>query len=319
MNMAENESTAIQKTTVQRKEIKQYLEDNKAGIFKMLPSNLDKERYLGSAILAVYRSPKLAECTAASIYSSIVNAAELKLDFTPAKRHAYLVPYYNNNKKCYEAQFMPGYGGLIDLALRTGKVSNIEAHLVHEKDTFVIEYGTQPRLIHTPYIDDDPGKVRGAYAIAFFPDGRFQFDYMRFDELEAIRKRSKASESGPWVTDTKEMYRKTPVRRLFKYLPSSPELDKAIEYDHEVVGLEDDIAPQKPYQNGSKTESLLQNLAEDAKFQDMPEEEPPMIEPDRKPESAPEPPKRTAKTDKSKPEPTPVPQVNDAEEIPLGL
>jgi recombination protein RecT len=285
------ETTAIQKHEDGQLTIKGYLEDKKPAILDMLPRHVDGERYFKSAMLAVYRNPLLLKSTFASIYTSIVNAAELALDFTPAKRQAYLVPYFNNKKGQYEAQFMPGYGGLIDLALRTGKVKNIEAHIVYEKDTFVIEYGTTPKLTHIPYIDGNPGKVRGAYAIAFLLDGRTQSDYMRLDELEAIRKRSKAAEKGPWVTDTLEMYRKTPVRRLFKYLPSSPELDKALEYDNEVVGMEDmtmPTEPQTPYRAGSKTEDLLATLTGDAEFEDIPNDAP--TKPPVAPENAPEPP-----------------------------
>jgi recombination protein RecT len=47
-------------------------------------------------------------------------------------------------------------------------------------------------------------------------------------QLEAIRRRSKASGSGPWVTYTEEMFRKTVLRRLAKWLPLSPELADAM-------------------------------------------------------------------------------------------
>ena len=278
-NNADTNTEAVQPYDEQQTSIKVYMESKKSAILDMLPKHCDGERYFKSAMLAIYRSPLLLRCTHASLFTAIVNAAELKLDFTPAKRQAYLVPYFNNKKQCYEAQFMPGYGGLIDLALRTGKVDNIEAHIVYEKDAFFIRYGTNPELSHTPFIDGDPGKVRGAYAIAFLPGGRTQSDYMRIDELDAIRKRSKAADSGPWVTDTNEMRRKTPVRRLFKYLPSSPELDKAIEYDNEVVGLVDDVTTTEQKPTISKTESVLNKIkhepvVEDAVYEDMAQGEP---------------------------------------------
>jgi recombination protein RecT len=50
-------------------------------------------------------------------------------------------------------------------------------------------------------------------------------------EVDAIKKRSKASQYGPWVSDYPEMARKTVVRRLSKYLPMSVDLAKA--FDHE--------------------------------------------------------------------------------------
>ncbi len=58
-------------------------------------------------------------------------------------------------------------------------------------------------------------------------------------EIDAIRKRSRASGSGPWVTDYAEMARKTVVRRLFKYLPASPEIATAFEKEDESQGYLD--------------------------------------------------------------------------------
>ena len=56
---------------------------------------------------------------------------------------------------------------------------------------------------------------------------------MSVDEIEAIRRRSKAGNSGPWVTDWNEMAKKTVFRRLTKWLPLSPEFRDAVEADDE--------------------------------------------------------------------------------------
>jgi len=54
--------------------------------------------------------------------------------------------------------------------------------------------------------------------------GDTQTAVMTKDEVEAIRKRSRAGKSGPWVTDWGEMAKKTVVRRLSKMLPLSSEI-----------------------------------------------------------------------------------------------
>ena len=51
---------------------------------------------------------------------------------------------------------------------------------------------------------------------------------MTVAEVEAIRSRSKAGRSGPWVSDWAEMAKKTAVRRLVKLLPLSIEDEAAI-------------------------------------------------------------------------------------------
>ena len=56
---------------------------------------------------------------------------------------------------------------------------------------------------------------------------------MTRDECEAIRKRSRAGSSGPWVTDFDEMAKKTVFRRASKWLPLSPEIQDVIRRDEE--------------------------------------------------------------------------------------
>ena len=59
-----------------------------------------------------------------------------------------------------------------------------------------------------------------------------KFDVITKLEVDAIKSRSKAKDSGPWVTDYQEMGKKTVVKRGCKLLPQSPELVAAIEYDN---------------------------------------------------------------------------------------
>jgi recombination protein RecT len=50
-------------------------------------------------------------------------------------------------------------------------------------------------------------------------------------DVDAIRARSKASGSGPWVTDYVEMARKTVLKRACKYLPMAIEINDALDQD----------------------------------------------------------------------------------------
>jgi recombination protein RecT len=58
-------------------------------------------------------------------------------------------------------------------------------------------------------------------------------------EVEAIRKCSKAGNSGAWKDFYNEMAKKTAFKRLSKWLPLSPEVRDAIAKDDEV-----EFAPQ---------------------------------------------------------------------------
>jgi len=250
------ESTAV--VSQGKKTLKHYIDERRPEITAMLPSHVNVERFLKSALLAVARDPKLQACTPLSLFTAVLNAAELGLDFTPARGAAYLIKYGDI------ATFMPGYRGLIDLAKRTGDVSRIEAHLVYENDKFELEYGAESKLTHVPELRKERGKMIGVYAVANFKNGESQFEYMSKQQVDDIRKRSKAAGNGPWVTDYEEMSRKTALRRLYKYLPSSSDLlDKAIEADNKAIGLaEFSIEPLEPLEDGEKTSRLADRLAE---------------------------------------------------------
>lgn len=127
-----------------------------------------------------------------------------------------------------ECQMIPGYRGLIDLARRSGAVQSISAEIVYERDVFKLSLGVENKIDHAPCLDGDRGEFKLVYAVATFKDGGYQFIWMTKGQVEAIRERSKAKDSGPWVTDYEEMVKKTAIRRLCKMLPMSVELAAAV-------------------------------------------------------------------------------------------
>lgn len=138
---------------------------------------------------------------------------------------------------------------MIDLARRSGQIQSIGAYVVHEADDFEYELGLHPDIHHKPSPLADRGPVTYVYAVAVLKGGGVQFEVMSRAEVEAIRKQSKAGNSGPWVTHWEEMARKSVVRKLFKYLPVSIEAVRAVEIDEksdrgEIVTEEDFINGQ---------------------------------------------------------------------------
>lgn len=219
----------------------------KGSLAEVLPKHLTPDRVLKMALVAVSRQPKLLECTKESFARSVMQSAELGLDCSGTLGSAYLVPYWSSKLRAFEAQFIPGYRGLIDLARRSGQVSRIEAHLVYKNDDYELVLGTEPVLVHKPKLDGPRGEVVFAYMVAELVGGSKQVESMTLDELNAIKKRSKSRDRdgnlvGPWVTDEGEMRRKTVVRRGVKYLPLSPErasdLAKALDYDKDLLDMD---------------------------------------------------------------------------------
>lgn len=208
--------------------IRHYLEAMKPQMALALPKHITADRLARIALTTIRTNPKLLECSVPSLLGAVMQAAQLGLE-PGLLGHCYIVPYGK------EATFIIGYRGMIDLARRSGNIKSIRARCVYANDYFKLTYGLNETLEHIPWhmredqIFHEPGEFRGAYMVAEFVDGGYQIHYMPKAEIEAHRKRSKAANNGPWVTDYEEMAKKTVVRAAWKWLPISVEIMRRVE------------------------------------------------------------------------------------------
>jgi recombination protein RecT len=212
--------------------VRAALEKMKSQFQMVLPKHITAERLFRVAMTAIQQTPKLLECDRQSLYSAVMRSAQLGLEPDGILGQAYLIPF--NGK----VQFIAGYKGLIDLARRSGEVSNIIAKEVCENDEFEVDFSKEIPFVHKPELYGDRGQVTHFWAMARFKDGGFHWDYMTKDEVIAIRdgssgwksslKYAKRDESGnvtevnsPWFAHFNEMGKKTVIRRIAKFLPMS--------------------------------------------------------------------------------------------------
>jgi recombination protein RecT len=218
----------------------------KARIAEVLPTHLKAERFLRVAVGALTRNPKLAECTQPSFLRCLLDLSALGLE--PDGRRAHLIPY---GKDC---TLIVDYKGLAELAMRSGVISNIHADVVCENDVFRYDMGEIKE--HSIDFRKQRGNVYAVYAVVTFKDGTRKTEVLSRDEVEAVRKRSRAGGSGPWVTDWNEMAKKTAFRRLSKWLPLSPEY-------HDAPDRDGDTLDRMPARAVRTTGSVLDSLADD--------------------------------------------------------
>lgn len=234
--MAKDESTAIVKTVqgfkglVSSAAFQQSLAD-------VLPRHITPERMAKLALVAVNRTPLLLQCTQFSLMEAVMHASTYGLDCSGLGGRGYLIPY-RNKKGYYEAQFIPGYRGLMDVARRSGMVQGIWAEVVYEDDVFSVQQGTERSIAHTPNYDGDRSdkKIKGAYACAqLVGNGPVEWRYMPRSEIDKVKDKSlakmKNKSMSPWTTDYAAMCRKTPLRRLCNDLPQSAEIVGLMELD----------------------------------------------------------------------------------------
>lgn len=218
-----------QSTALTVKSARDLLESRKGEFAKALVNRIDPEAFIRVAHMAMSKQPALLECTPASLLMALMEAASLGLMPNGVLGHGYIIPYRNHG--VMEAQFQPGYRGLIDLARRSGAVKSIVPRSVNTNDRFEIEYGLDERMVHVPNLDE-PGELRFVYAVAKLTDGTDQFHVMPIKDVERIRARSRAAKNGPWVTDYEAMAWKTVIKQLIKFLPLSLEVDQAVQQDN---------------------------------------------------------------------------------------
>lgn len=212
-------SMEIQKA--KKLDIRSYIQSDtvKNQIALVLPKHLTADRMARVVCTAILKTPKLLECTPESLLQAMMLCSQAGLE--PDGRNAHLIPYGNTVQVIFD------YKGLIALAERNG-VKNIRAVSVCEKDEFdfSIEDGN-PKLHHVINWKADRGAAYAYYGTCIRND-QFDVEVMTKAEVDRIRQRSRASGSGPWVTDYDEMAKKTVLRRMSKRWDITPEAYDAL-------------------------------------------------------------------------------------------
>ena len=211
-----------------------FVEKCKASWAAVLPKVCTPDRFARVALSCIKKNDKLMQAVMTaegrmSLAEQLMKCAELGIE--PDGRRAYLIPYKNN------IQLIIDYKGIAELAMRSGYVSNIHADKVCENDDFEYNLGMVQR--HIISFKHPRGEPYAYYAIVTFKDGTKKCEVMSKDEIDKIKERSSAWEAYlkykkicPWNTDYDEMAKKTVFKRLAKWIPQSPEVQKAIEFDN---------------------------------------------------------------------------------------
>jgi recombination protein RecT len=282
-------------TAVQKREafltLKDLLEKNKAGIEAALPKHMNADRMLRVALTATRTTPKLLQCDPKSVVEHILTVSQLGLEPNDVRGQAYLIPFNNRKKGTVDCQLIIGYKGFVELARRSGLVSTVNAFIVYDKEPFNYKAGSFPSLEHQPLAPSARGdKKIGVYAVMVLKDGTSQFAFLWADEVEGLRKRSKAADDGPWKTDEEEMWKKSAIRRLGKLMPLSPEWNQAVAIDeYQEAGVKTDTG-EFTFDDDPEPEALeatVQPAEEEKKEEDRKDPEPQKEEPKKE-----EPPKK---------------------------
>jgi recombination protein RecT len=233
-------------------------QDFKDRVAQSLPRHISADRMLRTMVLAASKSPDIYKCDLRQAIGAFLTLSQLGLEPNTPLQHAFLIPFKTKiknpatgkwDKEGYDLNVILGYPGLADLAFRSGLVTNLHADVVYPGDEFEFEYGSKAGLRHVPMGKQTDSDVPvWAYAHAGLRDGQ-AFEVMPWSAVMRVRDGSqgfkaalaakkRADDEGwkvpasyteaPWVKHRDEMAKKTPWRRLAKWIPKSPELAAAI-------------------------------------------------------------------------------------------
>lgn len=254
----------------------------------------DSAKFISSIISAVQATPALQNCDNSSIVSAALLGQSLNLSPSPQLANFYMVPYGN------KAQFILGWKGMVQLAIRSGYYKRINVTPIKEGE--LIKFDPLEEEIEVKLIEDEEIRentaTAGYYATFTYLNGfkkaiywskaKMEAHALRYSQGYKSDKKNK-TEYTFWSKDFDSMAMKTMIRQLIgKWGVMSTDMQTAYTADEAVI--REDGTPEY-------VETDIMEV------------------PQKDPEPAPEPAAKTAK--KKAPEPVYM-EESEAEEIPFA-
>lgn len=274
------------------------------------------KRFIASITSAVAVNPQLQECETSTIVAGALLGESLNLSPSPQLGQFYLVPFkqkakYDRNRnlilpECVNAQFVLGYKGYIQLAVRSGMYRKI---IVHEiKDGELIRWDPLMEEFEASFIENEEKRDKtdtiGYYAMFEYVDGFRKTLYWSKDKMlvyadkyspafskdayvKLINNEIPANEmwkySSFWYKSFDDMAKKTMIRQLIsKWGGMAVEpLRVALEHDNNVLqrssdGFENiatkaDVMPAEPHlvSNNEVTQPEVADVVENINLEDL--------------------------------------------------
>lgn len=197
-----------------------------------------KASFVNNLVALVTNSDLLQKCEPQSVMFAGIKATALNLPLDPNLGFAYIIPYWDNNKRIQKAQFQMGYRGLLQLAIRSGQMAAINVTDVREGE--IIDEDILTGEIKMKKADNRTAKkIVGYAAYMRLTNGFAKTLYSTREEVEAhaLRFTKQKTKDGKlanvWASDFDAMAKKTVLKALLKFAPLSTEMAEAIAADNE--------------------------------------------------------------------------------------
>lgn len=220
-------------------------------------------RFTASITSAVAVNPALQECDAGTILAGALLGESLNLSPSPQLGQYYLVPFKNRKANKIDAQFVLGYKGYLQLALRSGQYADLDVTEIKQG-----EYLGKDSMTGKPkfqFIEDDDLRdalptvgymayfeyVNGFRKVLYWSKEKMMnhadtyskaFSRQKYEELLAgkIPESEMWKYSSFWYKSFDDMAKKTMLRQLIsRWGVMSIEMTRALESDNAVAAVAD--------------------------------------------------------------------------------
>jgi len=213
-----------------------------------------------SAMIAIVSNEDLKECLNSvagkeSLTNTLKMAAGTGLSLNPMEMKSAIIP---RNKKVGDkwvkvATYQVMKGGMIELALESGKVEFITSETVRSADSFEVSKTMDGDTYSFSPARKQRGEIDGFFAAVKMKTGECHVRYMALEETDAHRQQFSEKTSMP----VEGYGEKTVLKRLLKNLHISDDVDRAAGADS-FEPEERDITPQP--EKGTSSEELTDKL-----------------------------------------------------------
>ena len=195
--------------------------------------------FMASILGLANSNANIANCDPNSVVNSALIAATLDLPINPNLGFAYIIPYGN------KAQFQIGYKGFLQLALRSGKIKNINVTEVYEGE--LIKADRFKGIYEFDESKKTSEKVIGYYAYIQTTMGLEKGEFWSIEKATEHGKkysRSFNQSNGLWKNDPHAMGKKTVLKSLISKwteLSIEPQMQTAVIADQSVINDADNL------------------------------------------------------------------------------
>ena len=160
-----------------------------AGIKKLINDKIGEKkrsiRFISAITSAVAVNSALQECEFNTVLTGALLGESLNLSPSPQLGQYYLVPFKNRKKSTTEAQFVLGYKGYIQLAIRSGYYKKI--NVIEIKQGELVRYNPLKEEIECEFIEDfterENAETIGYYAYFEYTNGFEKAIYWSKDKM----------------------------------------------------------------------------------------------------------------------------------------